>query len=137
MTGTIKDDYVGFKYQCRAKNYPMYKKILYMSKFSYKTFLLFLHCYYFNNCSVKILLIHININRKTIFIFKKIENIICRLYDKSIEKLGGERKVFEIDETFIAKREYNRDRKIGQIWVFGIEKRVSGKFHLKVIKDKT
>ncbi|KAG0441212.1 hypothetical protein DMUE_1219 [Dictyocoela muelleri] len=36
----------------------------------------------------------------------------------------------------MAKRKYNRGRKVGQLWVFGIVERGTGKCHLEVISDK-
>ncbi|KAG0441347.1 hypothetical protein DMUE_1113 [Dictyocoela muelleri] len=105
------------------KIYPRSGTILYNSKLSYRTFLLFMHCYYYDNCALNIFLTFIDINRITVLIFKSvIERIICRKYDAKTEKLGGKGKVLEIDKRLIAKRKYNKGRMVGQVWVFKMAK---------------
>ncbi|KAG0436923.1 hypothetical protein DMUE_3972 [Dictyocoela muelleri] len=138
MSGCIKNEYIICKKPCYTKIFPRAGTILHKSKLTNRTFLLFLHCYFFDNCSIKTLLTLIDIDRKTVFLFKnKIEKIICRKYDSKKEKLGGDGKVLEIDETLIAKRKYNKGRMVGQVWVFGIVERGSGRCHIEVLKDKT
>lgn len=138
MSTCVDKEYLICRKPCYNKIYPRAGTILYKSKLTYRTFLLFMHCYFYNNCAIKTLLTLIDIDRKTVFLFKRvIEGIICRKYDAKIKKLGGKGKVLEIDETLIAKRKYNKGRKIGQVWVFGIVERDTGRCHVEVLKDKT
>lgn len=46
------------------------------------------------------------------------------------EKIGGEGKIVEIDETKVGKRKYNRGKRVEGQWVFGGIERDSGKIFL-------
>ena len=48
------------------------------------------------------------------------------------EKIGGEGKVVEVDETKIGKRKYNSGRLADGQWVFGMVERQSGKLKLEI-----
>ncbi len=65
----------------------------------------------------------------------------CRevVYDnmtKRSEKLGGEDKIVEIDESKFGKRKYHRGHRIEGQWVFGGLERGSGKCFLVAVEKR-
>ncbi|KAG0422236.1 hypothetical protein DMUE_6225 [Dictyocoela muelleri] len=66
-------------------------------------------------------------NSSVLKILTKVSNFIYYKYLRSIEKLGGENKIVEVDESLLVKRKYNRGRIIKEIWIFGMIERGSKK----------
>ncbi|KAG0434106.1 hypothetical protein DMUE_5297 [Dictyocoela muelleri] len=89
---------------------PTFEKVTKKINIYCRTFLIFMHYYFFDNCAVKTLLALVDIDRKTVFSIKnKIEKIICRKYDESKEKIGGYGKILEIDETRFLKENITKE----------------------------
>ncbi|KAG0427312.1 hypothetical protein DMUE_5910 [Dictyocoela muelleri] len=70
MSTCIEKKYIFCKKPFYKKLYLRSGTILSNSKLSYRTFILFLHCYYYDNCDIKTILTLIDINRKTVFFLK-------------------------------------------------------------------
>ncbi|KAG0438580.1 hypothetical protein DMUE_3004 [Dictyocoela muelleri] len=60
-----------------------------------------------------------------------------RFLRESMIRLGGEKKIVEIDETVISKRKYNRGRIRDNKWVFGCIERGSDNFIIKNIDSRS
>lgn len=75
----------------------------------------------FGRISAKSLSIHLDVNLKTVYKYIKICEIIVARWvkDRECEKLGGEGKIVQVDETKIGIRKFQKGRYIGGVWLFG------------------
>ncbi|KAG0420400.1 hypothetical protein EQH57_0162 [Dictyocoela roeselum] len=56
-------------------------------------------------------------------IITKISDHIFYKYLRSLEKIGGENEIVEVDESVLVKRKYNNGRKVKEIGVYGMVER--------------
>lgn len=64
------------------------------------------------------------VNEKTVWrvVKKVVKNIITNYYS-SLQLLGGEGVIVEIDESKFGKRKYNKGHRVEGVWVFGMVER--------------
>ncbi|CAG8712934.1 33433_t:CDS:2, partial [Gigaspora margarita] len=63
-------------------------------------------------------------------------DICCVTLMNQSDKIGGEGKVVEIDESKFGKRKYNRGKRVEGQWVFGGVKRDSDKMFMVTVPDR-
>lgn len=81
---------------------------------------------------------NLHISKNTVTKWFKIIRIVAeKNLDLLFNKIGGENRVVQIDETVISKRKYNRGRIIPQQWLFGAIDTINGHFILKTIDDRS
>ena len=73
------------------------------------------------------------------YIWKLLTKVNAHLvpkYYESIEKIGGDSLIVEIDESKFGKRKYNRGHRVDGVWVLGMIEKVSKKIILYVLDDR-
>jgi len=65
------------------------------------------------------------------------KEVILDYIESTSEKIGGEGKIVEIDESKFGKRKYNRGHHVEGQWVFGGVERSSGRTFLVAVHDRS
>ncbi|KAG0419074.1 hypothetical protein DMUE_6381, partial [Dictyocoela muelleri] len=83
---------------------------------------------FYENYSFREIKIKSRLSLKTIIrIITKISDFIFYKYLRSLDKIGGDNEIVEVDESVLVKRKYNKGRKIKEIWVYGMVERSNPK----------
>jgi transposase-like protein len=112
--------YVCRNYRCRKAISPLNGTIFNKMKLPMNIQLHLLY-YFLGKCSGSFISSALNIDKNTVVKYKK----LFRIYIKNKQlitpdkKIGGKDKIVEMDETKIAKRKYNKGRKIEGAWMIG------------------
>lgn len=69
--------------------------------------------------------------------FAVFRSALAKSLEESAEKIGGEGRVVQIDETVIARRKYNRGRIVPQQWLFGAIDTVNSHYILRCIDNRS
>jgi transposase-like protein len=79
------------------------------------------------------------LNKKTVWrILKHVSRIVVPSYYNSMDELGGDSQIIEIDESKFGKRKYNRGHKVEGIWILGmVEKGGSKRIKLVQVDERT
>ena len=63
--------------------------------------------------------------------------VCVEILEKNSEKIGGEGKIVEIDESKFGKRKFHRGRRVDGVWVFGGIERGSNRMFMKIVDSRS
>ncbi|KAG0442619.1 hypothetical protein DMUE_0136 [Dictyocoela muelleri] len=129
-------EYFYYSYKCGNKIAIRHNTILQNTKVGYRTFIYFCYLLFYQETVTTKLIRNLKISRTLILKLKKLIEIKIIAHNSTMNMLGGDKIVVEVDESLIASSKYGRGYFPDQTWIFGVVERESGKCYIQVVPDR-